>query len=468
MVRARGSALPAGSGFASDVAGYGRRDRAGAFTAFFVFVIFFGVHTNLSAPFLPHAFVAFVGALGVAVVNRDRFTPSVLIWFIGLLLSLTLIEFLSELFGGEGIADGIRAVLNLGYDIFIGFAAFVGLLRLGPGGIRWLFLSVLIVLLVGAALEVANVTKSASDWFRVNTLQSGIYDRDQRDIADFGMIRPKFFASEPAKLGETMSIAFVLWLSMVRRVTVPTGIVAFLLLALGLFLVRSPVIVFGAIAYGLVCCAAPSAPVGVVRRSVAKFIIIGYNILALLVPTLAYWMINNIPSTPQYFTAGSFFARIIAPYYMAVEALRNRPLFGIGLGADDALTRLAIGAYTATGRIHEVPIDAWATLGPNACSAFWFSFISIGVVGSLVLFVFVAFFLKVLKVEVKAIVVYGIVFSTFWLMFGRMNSPVAWVTLFMVVAICHMRTVGRQQLQAALGGVRSPRHVPRRRAFGMP
>lgn len=409
-------------------------------TVFFLLILFVGVHTQLSAPAVPHAFMAFLGASGIAVCNPDRFRPTIILWFARVFLAMTIVGILSSLFGGQDADTNFRSVCNFIYDIFIGFNAYVGLTRLGIKRTRSIFFKFLIVLLVGAILEVSGIIKPISDWFREHTLTTGLYVQDERDLQDYGILRPKFFASEPAKLGETIAISFVLWFSAIKRPNIRQIVGAVFLLFLGFYFVRTPVIVFGAIAYLLIRMVTLRyrGKIGSIRSSV---VLLTYDAFATALPTFFLWFLDTAKDPPKFFTTGSFFARIIAPFYMAMQTFQTNPMFGIGfVAADgDALAKLAIDAYIVTGRISTIPRVSWDTLGAMSCSALWFSFVALGIVGVIVLLAELRLLFALLRTPIALFKVTGIVCFTFWLMFGRVNSPIAWVTFFMVAAVCEMR-----------------------------
>jgi hypothetical protein len=386
---------------------------------------------------LPHFFLAFLASLGLFVVNYARIGVRTFIWFFIALILMMIVGLLAAASTNGDAGDSIRATFNFIYDIFTGVGVFFGLIRMGGQRIKRAFLTVLVVVLLGSALEVAGPLKPVSDNVRSIFIRTNKYDLDQRDTENYGGIRPKFFASEPSYLGVSIAISFYLWFSSLARPRGKHYLQAALLLALGLYLVRSPVIVFGVFAWALTVCVTRRRRGGW-KDSFYRFVPPAYAVFATLAPpvllglVLASWI-------PGYMQTGSFFARMIAPFYIAQNVLTSNPLFGIGLGNDDALNTAAFGAYSATGKLAETGVQDWTTLGSTSCSATWITLTSFGICGMVILALLIRALLKTLKVPVSFAAVSLVACFTFWLTFGRVNSPVAWATFFAVAAMCKLR-----------------------------
>ncbi|UWZ86142.1 O-antigen ligase family protein [Occallatibacter riparius] len=403
----------------------------------FVMLLFFGIHTGVSLPFLPHEFLAFLAACGLYLANRNRVTVRVLIWFVATFVAMSAVGLLAGQSAGVSFGTELRAIANFIYDIFTGLSVYYGLLRLGRDRVRKLFWAVLLVLVIGSVLEVVGIVKPLSDGFRQAVLTQGIYDLNDRDVAMYGALRPKFFASEPANLGVSISVSFYLWFAAMHRPRRKHYLAAFILLAVALYFVRSPVVVFGAIAYALtVCITRPWK--GRWKRYLSSFIPRVYAVVAFLIPGVLLGL-TNVSGAPAYLTSHSMFSREIAPYYMAVQSVQSHPFFGIGLQNDDQLTNIALGVYTMPGQEDKFSYENLEGFGQNSCNAFWFTFISFGIVGSIILGIMVARLLKLLRVRVSFISLCCVACLTYWMTFGRVNSPVAWFTFFVVAAACQLR-----------------------------
>ena len=171
----------------------------------------------------------------------------------------------------------------------------------------------------------------------------------------------------------------------------------------------------------------------------SSFVPQAYAVVACLIPGILLGLVD-VSSAPSYLKSNSMFSREIAPYYMAAQSIRTHPLFGIGLQNDDQLTNVAISVYTMPGQESRVSFETLDTLGTDSCNAFWFTFISFGICGSIILGIMVARLLKLLRVRASFISLCCIACLTYWLTFGRVNSPVAWFTFFVVAAACQVRT----------------------------
>lgn len=83
------------------------------------------------------------------------------------------------------------------------------------------------LLLVGSVLEVAGLTRSASDAFRAWAFGGTytLYDGDLRDVSFVGWIRPKVFATEPSAVSKMFIVAINAWL-LVRITPTKAAVVA--------------------------------------------------------------------------------------------------------------------------------------------------------------------------------------------------------------------------------------------------
>jgi hypothetical protein len=404
---------------------------------------------------MPHFFLAFLATLGIFMANYAKISFRVVLWFVITLILMTIIGLVASTFSGGDYDESFRATCNFIYDIFTGLGVYFALIQLGRLKIQRIFLIVLLVLIAGSILEVAGIGKSISDEFRASVVKTHLYEKNERDIEDYGGIRPKFFASEPSALGMSIAISFYLWFSAVRRPKLKHYTMAFLLLAVALYAVRTPVIVFGIFAYALTACVTRQRKGGW-KDHLYRFIPPAYALGAVLAPSVFLGLFLSA-SAPAYMMTGSFFSRMIGPFYVAKNVLISQPLFGIGLMNPDALNHATISAYSSTGGLTHVDPGGLDLLGSVMVNAFWLTFVSFGACGTIILALLVRWMLRILKVPTSFAAVSLVVCFTFWQSTARINSPHAWLTFFAVAAICKLRLA--QSLPQTPGQLRENRSL---------
>jgi hypothetical protein len=278
-----------------------------------------------------------------------------------------------------------------------------------------------LVLLAGAALEVAGLLREASDAFREAVYKGGdgqsgyfVYDLDERDAGITGFSRPKLFTSEPSLLAIGF-FAFVnswLLLSYNVRNLVVTGIASLLMLALTGSLV-------------ILISLAVSFVIMLYRRSSVVSILIAFGLicgagLALLFvePEVAANVSERVSDSFGYFSTiypSSENIRLVFPFITLVEVLGGSPLFGVGISGKEVI-----------GRYSSLPVDPELALGTNAFATL---FIYMGVVGS-ILFV-VAFVTYWRRARVGQIVLLAVLILALCQTMGGFETPRFWGYVFL-------------------------------------
>jgi len=263
----------------------------------------------------------------------------------------------ATLYFGERVKSLILMVMT--FSAAYGF--YLEAVKLDRAAWRRIFRIFLIIIIVGSALEITvPYFKFFSDMFRyavfsVEGYGEIVYDSDARDIAQFGMVRPKLFNSEPSYLAMFFSLSAMCWLALSesRR----RYLIFFAVLAAGMLLIRSPNVALaglGAVAVrALPRPYAPAPKAGVAPRAGGRarlpFVaLLGTGIAIAGVLALLAVMPNRVASMAEGRDA-SFGGRILGPVLVTIEANAHSPLVGAGLGGDPYLGRLAYEVYQRAG-----------------------------------------------------------------------------------------------------------------------
>jgi hypothetical protein len=406
-------------------------------TIFSLLILLAGVHTALSIPYLPNNILAFAGAAMIFYINRDYITGSIVEWYIIAVLSITTLSVVSCVLNEGDYIPFISRGLTFIYNITIGLAVFIAIVHIGVRQSRVLFRAIALFLIIGATLELLGPMKPVSDWFRNATLSSGFYDLDGRDLEMYGgLVRPKFFASEPSILGVSIGISLFMWGCCFRKGNLFDRVVYLLAASAGFYAVRSPSIIMGLISVFIFYCI--PYPKGGGFQRIYSVIPLVYAAIAAVFPVIIKYTIDERVVGFEYINTNSFYARMISPFLIAVAVVDNKPWFGLGLANDRGLIDYGVKIYYSAGRLEYVPDYLYETLGPNAANAFWFIFISFGLVGAIVLWFLMSFLLKRLRVSTSMIYIVCTICFTFWYSFGRVNSPLAWVSFMMAAGLCRI------------------------------
>jgi hypothetical protein len=414
-------------------------------TTFFVLLLLAGMHTAVSIipegqVLVPYA-MSFVAALGILSIHVRQIDRAVFNWFVLLACIIVTLALCTGAVDGN-FAGHFKSSSQLVYSVAIGYALFVGLGVMGRQRVENTFFWVTVFLIVGAVLEVYGPLKPVSDWFR-NTFNAweGDYEATSRDIIQYGAYRPKFFSSEPSLLGFSTGMAMCLWLAAKKSFTATEIITAILFFGLAFFLVRSPNLLWGPLAFVLVALWSGRNR-NRIQSWLGKFCVISYLVAIATYPFLSLYLRFTMRNLPNYMQGFSYFVRIEAPPLMAIDVLRSHPFFGIGLGDKDQMRDLAIATFNNTGLIAAITPKTAIDLGIIISNASWQWWIYFGLAGGLFLVFFISRFFKILRVPVSGYAVIGITAGTFLQGISGVSAPLAWVAVFVVAAICKLRSKG--------------------------
>lgn len=362
----------------------------------------------------------FVGIMSVFVVSKISFTKSsirpILLFIIVALSSATLSQLVM---GGEG--RGI-ALLTLCYSITLGYLLYCIYQHYEISNL--VFLYFLFFLLLGGILEINfDLVKAISDDFG-QLMHPNFYTSDMRDMNMVGSIRPKFFSSEPSHFAKFYVLMLICWY--VSSSNPKKSLIAYVLAITGFLLNPTGITT--------VCFLIILALQFLSMKSIGKRI----AFLVLIIPTFTiflfpviYSLLGDRISSMTKMEDISFIIRLILPAYLAIEALSNNILLGVGFGGrrilEDAYAYFFIGVDTAG-------IDFLDLFDSKFNNVFWEFIINFGLLFIGIELYFLCQILKNQGCSRNQIAKFLIVIIAMSNTFGGIALPRFWGYFFLILA----------------------------------
>lgn len=356
----------------------------------------------------------------------------VIVLFLGSIMFAADAGFLKKRFTG---------LVQLSYSLIIGYGLYITTLAFERSTVARIFGWFCVIIVVGCALETyIEAFRAFSDMVRGIIFDFGVYVADQRDMMLYGQIRPKLFTSEPSAVTFGFTLFAFCWyvLSEWRWKLVGYG----LLFAAAFVLMRGPTLILGLtllVPYEIFLAprreTASGSKYNLERGTLAVGAAGLLTIVALVIGINFYAeRIQDI----QQGTDPSFFSRITAPFLVALEVVREHPVAGIGLTAEDSINGLVKQVYAQGGNL--VSDFEFASAKHALTNYFWTHWIYLGLVWGGVVLVGVTLYLRALKAP-------SIMFCwSVWAILGQASgayvSPKTWTVMYLacVVAIMHQRS----------------------------
>lgn len=409
--------------------------------------LYLGVEIRLSAGTpVP---VVLSGMAGIAMLlkhmNRLREDQVVLLLavialYLGSILAAADLSFLRKRTTG---------LLQLAYAFIIGYGLYLTALLFDRRALARIFGWFCAALIVGSALEnYVEPFRALSDAVRGVIFDFGVYVADRRDILLYGQIRPKLFTSEPSALTFGFVLfAFCWYVLSTWRWKMP---VYAAMVAVAFFLMRGPTLLLALVLLGpYELLLAPRREAGGrvgydVERGAAAI-----SLALLLAVATVVFALNFYAERIESIRAGtdpSFFSRITAPFLVALEVVRERPLAGIGLTAENLITDLVNQVYAQSGGL--ASNYSFDNAKYALTNYFWTHWIYLGAIWGLILLVAVSAYLYMLRAP-------SLLFCwSVWAILGQSSgayvSPKTWSILYLacVVSILHQRAAAGQRAPA--------------------
>lgn len=323
----------------------------------FLFFLLLSVYLKIHGAGIVH-----VAALMCALIAAMRY-PRIMsslpyVALMGILITFQILY--SNDFSKDALRYSIYSLTNI-FTIFAALTLLAKIVEVRSG--RALFI-IMLVFIGLAVLEVYGGLKPVFDAIRgLYTSSSSEYDAIDRDIRQYGQIRPVVFTSEPSSLGNFFGAVWLAYTCIVPPTTRNIAKSALLILvAMALF--RSPTL-FGylAVAPGLVLVKRDRDTAGYIYLLAVLF---GVTFLF----PFTWYRRDMLPPGPLYefFSSGSFFIRQISPLITVQEAMENAPVLGLAAKFHETsqettsvFLSLLFGGYYTPDQLTQMPPRKFAS-----------------------------------------------------------------------------------------------------------
>ncbi len=329
----------------------------------------------------------------------------------------------------EWLPRRLNGLVQLTYSLAIGYALFLTMIRANRRQAAALFLSVSLVILIGCLLENYGGLRGVSDAARKAIYSRGVYENDLRDLAFYGRIRPKFFASEPSSVTFCYTLCAFLWL--VLSPWRSKFVLYLTLVCLGLFAMPGPTLLLMVLLILPFMLFLDSRRGGRLSgvRVIRVVIVAGFLVMAFVVGA-------NLLFAERLHEIGngndpSFFYRVQGPALTAAYVAQHYPLAGAGLTGEPFIEPEVINLYVRSSSFS----SGWEILSPATellINYFWLHWIYLGVLWGLLVTMALALWLRVLRVPSLAFV------WIVWMILGQSSGayvgPTCWAVFFLAAA----------------------------------
>jgi hypothetical protein len=426
--------------------------------------IFLSIHLSVTGTlFFPYV-AAFATSLVLIFLEWRRLSTGVVIAAC-LLLIATVAFFALSIPYAAAPSRRLLSLAQLYAALLTNYGLFLGLSSLPSRTVSRLFMSVSIFVLIFATLEVHFGLRPFVDTVR-SVIHQQYYDDTIRDLELYGAVRPSVFSSEPSLVGIFWGLSLCGWLlADPDRFGLRQLVVASLLTAAAVFVIRSPTILYavtitviGLIVHRLRRSASPRV------RLIKSVSLFACFILVIASTSLLMYAAEPFGGLIEEIVKGdSFYSRQIGPYRLASSMTETSPFFGFGLGGDAEMAPYAMDAFSPVienmiagadaadvasvpGMVINFSEGKTSHLLTNSFWQFWISF---GILGGTIVASIVAFALAKFGVREIGFVLLGATLMG-QTMGGIVIAP-AWTPLFVIAALTtrwenasRRRRVGRQ------------------------
>ena len=338
--------------------------------------------------------------------------------------------------GLQLMTGGSRDIVGSSIYLIISIITAIGVvltLRAWPRAFTARLFIICALLLVGYALLEAYIPpfKTLSDAFRNWNFAGQMYANDARDMLLHGGVRPKVFAREPSHVGKNFVMASTAWLLLTtyqRKLAVFGG-----LFVAGFLFIESPMIVIMLLIGACYVIFDPERryrdkAYRVVRVTLACTFPLAIPIVLLAASSLP------LPERFDRLLSGqdaSMMVRITGPIQAVPVLLENNPMFGVGFGADEDLSREVLFPFYVELGLPPNAIEHKAdNLLHNAIAEF---IVGVGVIGSILFGVVIARY--VVSATAGSVLFFSVVFLSFCMFLGGFNTIRVWLWFYLLLGV---------------------------------
>lgn len=398
-----------------------------------VLIFLIGIYLGVSIPVaksVPFP-AAPAGLAGMVLLwrRRDRIVPQhlaallgVILIYVASILSASDYAFLGKRFTG---------LIQLTYSFVIGYALFLTILEAERRQLARLFFWLSAVIVVGCLLETYAGLNVISDKVRAVIYESGVYISDRRDLLLYGKVRPKFFTSEPSAVtfGYTLFI-FCWFLVSTYRWKLPAYLV---FVGIGMLVMPGPTLLLSLLLippyyYFIVPASQPPSRRTSMYR--AGILIFG-SILLVVFGIVAVFVYGERIDQIMAGSDPSFFFRVIGPFLVALEVIKQYPWAGAGLTGENFINELAINTYARSP--HYSTDWGFLKLSDVITNYFWLHWIYLGAIWGVAVIAAISMWLNLLRVP--SVIFCWIVWVIFGQASGAYVGPKTWVVMLLPAAL---------------------------------
>ncbi|KTG22204.1 hypothetical protein AUR67_03850 [Pseudoalteromonas sp. XI10] len=288
---------------------------------------------------------------------------------------------------------------------------------------RWIFrLFYFLVFLV--FFEIFFGGREVLELLRNLIYEKSLYTSFERDVREYGLVRPMALNREPAHLAFLLS---TLSFFIINKKTYSFNkklLLSFALFFVFILLIRSPVLIVLPLAQGFIWC--------FVYKKNAFSSVVGLIFLTICVAVFYAFIFDIISSRFDNIMAGSDFsavARLVAPIMVCVDVLRDYPIFGVGVSSDGTLFKYVYDLFVSFGFKSRLLDMDNSSIANYVTNYFFQIFIYFGAIGGGGLLLIKYKFLSLYNSKVYILLGLFFIFS---LAIGGLVTSKVWVSFFII------------------------------------
>lgn len=302
--------------------------------------------------------------------------------------------------------------------------------NVNPLFIRKYIFYLMLFVLIFANLEVnIQFFKYISDLFR-HFIYDGafIYSSDTRDLLIAGKIRPNVFTQEPSHIAKLLAFSICTYGLLIQR-TAKKFLVVISLFIISIVTISSPTIFLGAILYAYLFFF-------LYGQHQRNRIIVAYVVLIAII--LSYfnlsWVTSFLPGERMNLIAqgldNSMLTRSEGPKQVLFNILQEKPFFGIGIGAREAVQDVVVSVYSnfdmfyVQNIIENPGYNGWG-------NAFFESFIYFGLINGFAFFCILGYLMNRLGLPMHG---FAAIFFIIFISDSGFAAPRVWFYFSLVCA----------------------------------
>ena len=408
--------------------------RLNNFDIIFSIIYLFGLYSGISFYISDELYIPYIPC-GIAAIyfliynfNALKFKNILPILYLSF---VTLLGIIFSDHISEYDIERMKGFIQLIYSMFLSFIFYLNLKKWNPHKLCRLFIFFIFFILIGAILEIYTDFKEISDNFRNIVFRSNLYNADLRDIYFYGIIRPKLFTEEPSHVAKFYTLCLFVWFSLSNHKY--RYIILFILTSIGLFLIRSPILlIIVPISYFIEIFLRKNLKFKIILKRKRVILEKSLAVIIVFLTILGLYSFNTVLEKRLTEIASgnddSFNLRFLGPGLIAIEVLKEYPIWGAGVTGKEAISGIIDEVYYKIN-VNYYSIHSFST---NIAMSF---LIYYGLLGGILFGLGVIFLLKRLQINHKFFIL--ITFLIFGQTMGAFVGLRPWGYFFVIVSVTH-------------------------------